>query len=163
MEFKDIITTIALIAGPVIAVIITLWYQRRSDKRAAGERLFTALMAHRRSMPPTAEWASALNLIDVAYYDCSIVVKHWHSLFDILMTIPLNMQRYNHQYIELLSAMSVTLGYRSIQQTDIDKFYAPQAHGDQAALNAELQKEFLRVLKATASLVVKRKSDQGHS
>jgi hypothetical protein len=65
------------------------------------------------------------------------------------------MQRYNHQYIELLSAMATSLRYRSIQQTDIDKFYSPQAYGDQATMNAEIQKELLRVLKATGSIPTK--------
>jgi len=53
--------------------------------------------------------------------------------------------------------MARSLGYRSLQQTDIDKFYAPQVFGDQLALNAETQKEFLRVLKATHSIEFKPK------
>jgi hypothetical protein len=51
--------------------------------------------------------------------------------------------------------MATVLGYRRLRQTDIDRFYAPQAHGTQAALTQELQTEFLRVLKATHSLQTK--------
>jgi hypothetical protein len=151
-EMKDIVTIIALIVGPVAAVCITLWYQRRTEKRAAKERLFMTLMAHRRSFPPTPDWVGALNLIDVVYADNPNIVRQWHSLYDILIQGPLNMPRFNHQYLELLSSMATSLGYRSLQQTDIDKFYAPQALGDQFALNAEIQKESLRVLKATHSI-----------
>jgi hypothetical protein len=47
MEIKDIVTIIALIVGPVIAVIITLWSQKRSEKRLAKRQLFVTLMANR--------------------------------------------------------------------------------------------------------------------
>src|SRR5262249_40368838 len=119
----EVVTVIALVAGPVIAVLITLWYQRRTQKRAAKEGLFMTLMAHRKSFPPAPDWTNALNVIDIVYADSPTIIKHWHSLYDTLNDVPVNMQRYNHQYIELLSAMATALGYRSIQQTDIDKFY----------------------------------------
>jgi hypothetical protein len=119
---KDVITIIALIVGPVAAVCITLWHQRRTEKRAAKERLFTNRMAHRRSWPPTPEWVNALNLIDVVYADNPTIVRKWHALYDILIQGPLNVARFNHQYLELLSSMATSLGYRSLQQTDIDKF-----------------------------------------
>jgi hypothetical protein len=45
--------------------------------------------------------------------------------------------------------MAIVLGYQRLKQTDIDRFYAPQAFGDQAAMQGDLQKELLRVLKAT--------------
>jgi hypothetical protein len=154
----EVVTVIALVAGPVIAVLITLWYQSRTEKRAAKERLFVTLMAHRKSFPPAPDWTSALNLIDVVYADSPEIVRHWHALYDTLNQFPINTQRYNHQYIELLSAMATSLRYRSIQQTDIDKFYSPQAYGDQATMNAEIQKELVRVLKATASIPTNPKS-----
>ena len=52
METKDIVTIIALILGPVIAVIITRWSQKRSEKRNAKWQLFLTLMA-------TAGWAQS--------------------------------------------------------------------------------------------------------
>jgi hypothetical protein len=45
MELKDIVAVIALILGPVIAVLITFWCQRRRQKYDAKERLFLGLMA----------------------------------------------------------------------------------------------------------------------
>jgi len=150
----EIVTIIALVAGPAVGVAITLWHQRQTEKRAAKERLFMTLMAHRKSLSPAPDWTNSLNLIDVVYADSPKIVGQWHSLYDILIQTPLNMQRFNRLYIELLSAMATSLGYRSIQQTDIGKFYTPQAYGDQAITNAEIQKELLRVLKATASIPI---------
>jgi hypothetical protein len=150
----EIVTVIALVAGPALGVAITLWHQRQTEKRAAKERLFMTLMAHRKSLSPAPDWTNSLNLIDVVYADSPKIVGQWHSLYDILIQTPLNMQRFNHLYIELLSAMATSLGYRSIQQTDIDKFYTPLAYSDQAVMNAEIQKELLRVLRATASVPI---------
>ena len=150
----EIVTVIALVAGPAVGVAITLWHQRRTEKRATKERLFMTLMAHRKSFPPAPDWTNALNVIDIVYADSPKIVGQWHKLYDTLTQFPINMQRYNHQYIELLSEMATSLGYRSIQQTDIDKFYTPLAYGDQAVTNAEIQKELLRVLRATASVPI---------
>jgi len=150
----EIVTAIALVAGPALGVAITLWHQRQTEKRAAKERFFLTLMAYRKFLSPAPDWTSALNLIDVVYADSPTIVRHWHSLYDILIQTPINMQRYTHQYLELLSEMARSLGYRSLQQTDIDKFYMPSAYGNQAVTNAEIQKELLRVLKATASIPI---------
>jgi hypothetical protein len=118
------------ILGPVIAVAITLWSQKRSEKRNAKQHLFMTLMAHRRA-GPIREWVNALNLIDVVYAGDTKVVQLWHQLYDILSARPFNEQTFGHKYIDLLSAMASSLGHRSLKQTDIDKFYAPHSLGDQ--------------------------------
>jgi len=151
VEPKDYATIVALISGPVVAVIITLWYQRRVEKRSAKERLFAVLMAHRRSNPPTIEWVQSLNLIDVVFQDSAEVVRKWRELFDLMNhpTDQINWNQVGHVRIELLSEMALSLGYDRLSQTDIDRFYMPQGLVDQAAMQGEMQKEFLRVLKAT--------------
>jgi len=63
----------------------------------------------------------------------------------------------------LLSEMAKTLGYKNLQQTDIDKFYSPKAHGSQSELNYKLQTEFLRVLENTSSLNLTPKEQQEHN
>lgn len=157
METKDIVTVVALILGPVIAVLITFWYQRRRQKYDAKEKLFLGLMAQRRINPPTFEWANALNVIDVVFADNRDVVDKWHELYNIVNQPQMNMAQWGHTYIELLSEMAKALGYRRLQQTDIDRFYAPQAHGTQAALTQEMQTELLRVLKSTQTLRIEER------
>jgi hypothetical protein len=68
------------------------------------------------------------------------IVQLWHQLYDILCAQPFNNQTFGHKYIDLLSAMATSLGYRTLTQTDIDKFYAPQAIGNQATISLETQK-----------------------
>ena len=60
---------------------------------------------------------------------------------------PFNNQTFTHKYLDLLSAIPNSLGYRSLTQTHIDKFYMPRALGDQAQLSLETQTEWLRVFK----------------
>ena len=133
---------IALLLSPVIAVVITLWWQGRKEKRDAKIRLFATLMAFRRSYPVSYEWANALNLIDVIFFDSPKVLDHWHKYYDNLQD-PGNpaLQSRTHIYLELMSEMAKELGFRNLQQTDIDKFYVPAVHGNQADLNAESQRE----------------------
>jgi len=59
---KDILTLVALVLGPLLAVWWTLRHEDHKQKRAAKERLFLTLMAHRKSNPPAADWANSLNL-----------------------------------------------------------------------------------------------------
>ena len=140
---------IAILLSPIVPVLITLWWQKRKEKRDAKIRLFTTLMAFRKSYPVSHEWAQALNLIDVIFSDSQKVVDRWHKYYDNLNDEHGAGARI-HLYLELMSEMSRELGFPNLQQTDIDKFYVPGVHGTQADLNAECQREWLRVLNATA-------------
>jgi hypothetical protein len=150
---------IAIILGPVVAVCITLWWEGRKDKRDAKERLFLTLMAHRRAMPPAIEWVNALNVIDVVFAEHAQVVQLWHDYYSGLVNPPVNQnfQQREHPYLLMLSAMARALGYKRLEQTDIDKFYSPQAHADQQHLNWQCQTEWLRVLQTTNKLNVDSK------
>jgi len=149
---KDYVTIAALAFGPVAAVIITLWYQQYAEKRAAKMRLFVSLMGHRKSVPIAPEWVNSLNLIDVVYADYPKVVERWHVLYDVFQVRPWNAERYAHASLELLSEMAKSLGYKNLAQTDIDKFYVPEAHTQVAGQQNEVLTEFLRVLKATETM-----------
>jgi hypothetical protein len=121
------------------------------QKRDAKEKLFLSLMAHRRSNPPAPEWVNSLNVIDVIDADVPQVVQLWHEYYSGLCSshVNNNYQQREHTYLLMLSAMARNLGYQKLEQTDIDKFYTPQAHEDQVFLNSEIQTELLRVLKNT--------------
>jgi hypothetical protein len=155
----DIINMIAVITGPVFAVVITLWWQQRKERRDAKRRLFLTLMAQRRTFPPTTQWVNALNVIDVVFADHPQVVQLWHEYYASLVNPPANQnfQQREHTYLLMLSSMARSLGYRRLEQTDIDKFYSPQVHADQLALNYKCQTEWLRVLQSTNKLNVESK------
>lgn len=142
---------VAIFFGPVVSVCITLWWQQRKEKRDARIRLFITLMAFRKSNPVSYEWAQSLNLIDVVFSDHPKVVERWRKYYENLQGgSPEVLNQRTHIYLELMSAMAKAVGFRDLEQTAIDRFYYPEAHGKQSELNAESQKEWLRVLKATA-------------
>lgn len=149
----DWIMVIAVFVGPIVAVSITLWWQQRKERRDAKTRLFTTLMAYRKSYLINYAWADSLNLIDVVFADCPGVVSRWHEYYAMLHqgTPP---EHQHHKYLELLSAMSRECGFRNLQQTDIDKYYTPQGHANQADLDQRTQHAWLRVLETTAHLNV---------
>lgn len=151
---------IAVILGPVLAVLISLWLQNRKQERDAQEQLFLTLMAHRQSILPTIAWVESLNLIDVVFARHPKVVQSWHEYYDLLHQKEPDLQAQAHKYLELLSEIAKSLGYKNLQQTDIDKFYTPIAHGDQMKLDTEIQQEWLRVLQNTERFLVVKKDDK---
>lgn len=154
-----IISIIAIILSPIIAVSISLWYQSYQSKRDAKLRLFITLMAHRKTLPPVPDFVNALNLIDVVFYKNEGIIGLWHEYYDLLHQEFSEKVResWDHKYLELLSEIAKELGYKGLKQTDIDKFYSPIAHGKQYLKNQELQEELLRVLKNTSSMLMLQK------
>lgn len=156
MPFNDALLITSTLLSPVIAVLVTLWWQNRKEKRDQKAQLFLKLMAHRKTWPPSVQWTDSLNTIDVVFFDDPKVLDLWHRHYEglcNLSTMP-NPQVVQHLYLEMLFEMAKTLGYKSLQQTDIDKFYSPQIHGNQAELSHKCQTEFLRVLENTAKFEV---------
>lgn len=154
---------IAVVLGPIIAVTITLWYQSRKEKRDAQLRLFTILMAHRKSIPPPIDLVNGLNLIDIVFAKHRKIVDLWHEYYELLCQEQVNWPIAESKYLDLLANMAQVLGYKNLLQTDISRFYSPRAHGTQAELNEKTQREFLRVLENTAYFVVTKKEDNKNS
>ena len=148
---------IAVVLGPVVAVAITLFYQRFKEKRDIKHRAFLLLMAHRKSIPPNYSMVEALNTLDVVFSTNRAIVDLWHKYYMLLAQRP--SQERDHTWLELLSAIARDLRYPTVKQTDLDKFYVPQGFVDQYELQTRIQTEFLRVLKNTAALVVTRNED----
>lgn len=151
MTADGIATVLATVITPLAAIAISIWYQERKRKQEAKQNLFFQAMMHRKSYPPTIEWVNALNLIDVVFQDNQTVIAAWHSLFEYLHIRPMDMTLYGQKNLDLLLEMAKVLGYPDLKQTDIDKFYSPEAHGTQAQKNSDVQDELLRVLKNSKS------------
>jgi hypothetical protein len=133
------ITAFFTILAAVGASLLTLWWQARKEKRDAKVRVFTTLMMHRKANPPTFDWVNALNLIDIVFADDEDVLDQWHALYAILCNKPqVGSEIHQHTYINMLSEMAKVLGYKKLQQTDIDKFYSPEVYATQAAATQEL-------------------------
>ena len=155
MTLAETLTIFVILIGPIAAVLITIWFQERNNHQIAKHNLFLTLMAHRKSFPPPEEWVKSLNLIDVVFAKHPKVVGLWHRYHEYLNQAAHrpDFAPHSHNYIELLSAKATALGYKTLQQIDIDKFYTPQFYGDRFGMGEKLQQEFLRVLENTSSFV----------
>lgn len=80
---------VAVLLSPIIAVVVTLWYQSRKEKRDTKRWLFGTLIATRHS-PLTEESVRALNMIDVVFFNSQPVRKLWREYFDMLNNGGLN-------------------------------------------------------------------------
>ena len=155
-----IITALATLITPLAAIAISVWYQNRKQKREEKYKLFSSAMIHKKAFPPTVEWVNALNLIDVVFQDNPKIIQAWHKLYEYVYVRPMDMKLFEQKTLDLPSEMAKELGYPNLKQTDIDKFYNPEAHGNQAARVSEMQTELLRVLKNTQSLSATNKIDE---
>lgn len=155
-------TLFAVFISPVIAVIITIWYQNREGKRRAKMALFMDLISFRDYLPLTWQYVVALNRIDVIFHKQPEILRLWHEYYDLTLpeqigTVPAQLKE---KSIALISAIAKHLGYRNIDQIFLQRYYQPKGHVQQFVNDFELKQELLRVLKSTETLFVLGKYEE---
>ena len=151
-EIQIWITGLAIFLGPLAGVLFTLWFQARKEAKDAQVRLFLALLAERKAPLVSAQVAQELNKIDVVFSSSLKVRSVWHEYYALLHGA--GGEPRAHKWLELLSAMGKQLGYKGLTQLDLDKFYLPQGHVDDAEFRKRLANNISRVLENTEHIVV---------
>lgn len=137
---------IAVAIIPIIVWVLGIKYQDRRTKKDAQLNLFLTLMANRKSNPITKEWIDALNTIDVVFQD-NIKVRHaWREYLDSLNNKSPHFETSNSFLLDLLSEMSMAVGYGNLKQTEIDRFYLPVYFTNQLKANEDLKQSFQKTL-----------------
>ena len=137
---------IAVAIIPIIVWILGIKYQDRRTKKDAQLNLFLTLMANRKSNPITKEWIDALNTIDVVFQD-NIKVRHaWREYLDSLNNKSPHFETSNSFLLDLLSEMSMAVGYGNLKQTEIDRFYLPVYFTNQLKASEDLTQSFQKKL-----------------
>ena len=137
---------IAVAIIPIIVWILGIKYQDRRTKKDAQLNLFLTLMANRKSNPITKEWIDALNTIDVVFQD-NIKVRHaWREYLDSLNNKSPHFETSNSFLLDLLSEMSLAVGYGNLKQTEIDRFYLPVYFTNQLKASEDLTQSFQKTL-----------------
>lgn len=155
MDAKDYINIISIIASPVFAVIITLWYSNRKEKRRAQVDLFLTLVAHRKAYPPPYRFIDALNTIDIIFHNKPKIRAEWVKVYSHLMVqLPanVNITEYNKAMLDLLDEMARTLRYKNVKQTNLDSYYTPTLYENERLFQKELNNEWLRVVRNSQHL-----------
>jgi len=80
MTLNEILTLIALVGGPVAAVLLTRYTDQSRERSSRRMDVFRTLMRTRRA-PTTAEHVGALNLIEIEFASDQQVLSAWKNLF----------------------------------------------------------------------------------
>lgn len=131
---------------PIIVWVLGIKYQDRRTKKEAQLNLFLTLMANRKSNPITKEWIDALNTIDVVFQDNMKVRHAWREYLDSLNNKSPHFETSNSFLLDLLSEMSMAVGYGNLKQTEIDRFYLPVYFSNQLKANEDLTQSFQKTL-----------------
>ena len=158
MEIQTWITGLAIFLGPLAGVLFTLWFQGQKEKRDAKQRLFLVLMSERKSHFISTDVTKALNQIDVVFADEPKIKAHWHKYYALLSQPP--GEERVHTWLEMLAEMSQSLGYKGLSQVDLDKFYIPQGHVEDAEFQRTMGGLWKRVLENTERFVIVPRVDR---
>ena len=155
IEFlKDFGQLISITLIPIIIWILGIKFQDRKAKQDAKMQLFLKLMANRQSTPISRDRVDALNQIDVVFQDNKKIRKAWREYFDSLNPKSQHFDNRNSFHLDLLSEIANSLNYKDLKQTEIDRFYSPQAFEDQEDARNAIKRELIRVLSGTKSVGV---------
>ena len=157
-EIQTWITGLAIFLGPLAGVLFTLWFQSRKERRDAKQKLFLDLMSERKSHLVSKEITKALNQIDVVFANCPQIKSLWHKYYGLLSQPP--SEERIHTWLELLAAIAADLGYKGLSQVDLDKFYIPQGHVDDAEFQRKVGAQWHRVLENTERFIVAPRADK---
>jgi hypothetical protein len=157
----DILTLIALVTGPAIAVGIQLWFEKRREDRRLRHHVLRTLMAYRgRLHHPDS--VSALNSIELVFSNKKPVFGKLKELLDHMefeRSLPEKEQKAGYErredlLVELISSMSESLGYRFTHTVIKRKAYLPQGMVDEGLYELEMRRRLLDFTKG-GSLPVK--------
>ena len=138
----------ATFLGPIAAIGVSLWRERRSRTRERQMWVFRTLMATRRSAI-SQDHVTALNLVELEFYRSRSAIAAWRQYVAHLNAFPRQETATDQDRIEwerrrngllavLLGAVGKDLGFRMGEVEIQEGGYAPEGwwHRDQAGLKA---------------------------
>jgi hypothetical protein len=83
MTLSDGVMVAAVLLAPLVAFQVSIFIEKRRDKRKRKINVFTALMATR-AAGLSQKHVEALNLIDIEFYKDKLVTNSWKAYIDHL-------------------------------------------------------------------------------
>lgn len=160
----SILTIIAIVIGPVLAVIVTRFVD---NLRAAKERkfdIFRTLMRTRK-MPVHSDHVGALNLVEVEFIDKTNVITTWKAyLSNLGEQLPpiedkekydVALKKRDSLLTKLIYAIAVSINV-SVEQLDIlEGNYIPQGWVDDDWEQKLVRRHLLNVLSAKSPIIIR--------
>ncbi len=131
LKFYELLTLVAIIVGPIVAVGITVATEsKRQLKNQQTQTLRTLLST--RHLPSDPAYSTAINLIPVDFNGVKPVMSAWQNYIEKIRFTPVQGSERSHEkeilnkQTKLIFAMMQCLGYR-LAESDIDiSAYAAQ-------------------------------------
>jgi hypothetical protein len=154
--YLGLAVVIATLLGPILAVFVTRYVDKRRQRTDRQYELFRALMRSRRAnLSP--EYVSALNTVEIEFAGIKSVDDAQRSLFQHLNTRPQPSDwgdRLNRLQTRLLYAIAKQLGFQVEQLDVLEGGYVPQGWGTTEEQNTEVRNNVLEVLRGKRALKI---------
>ena len=155
VKLSDWLTILALIVGPVSAVQVQKFIERKNDTKNRRLWIFKTLMATRGAVL-SFNHVEALNRIDLEFPDKRKYLKlleSWKIYFDNLSE-----QKKTDEEIKLWAErntdMGLSLGYNFDLELIKKHIYSPQGHEKAETENRQIREETLKILRGESSIPV---------
>ena len=150
MENTFLVIMTALCSG-LIATLVTIWWQNKSQEKKEKEKIFTILMSKRYDFT-VKESVEALNMIDVVFYNSIKVRDAWKEFLD---AVNKKGSPINDKYLRLLELIADDIGYKDICWEDIKQFYYPVG-----LANRRQDEDVLRKVQIDVALAQMKRDEQ---
>ena len=135
LKLYELLTIVAILLGPIVAVAITIATDRRRHRSQQQTQTLRTLLSTRH-LPADPAYSTAINLIPVDFSGVNSVMDSWHFYIEKIRTVPAPGGEDSHQkeiinkQTKLIFAMMQHLGY-GLSESDIDiSAYAAQGFID---------------------------------
>jgi hypothetical protein len=129
MTISDVAIVIATCAGPVLAVQVQKFIERRGETKRRQVEVFRALMSQRAS-PHSPQYVAALNAVPFEYHRNTKVIDAWRDLLMHLNTPEAENPNWGERrvalFVELLKKMAQLLHYDFREAEIKDHIYLPK-------------------------------------
>lgn len=162
MKINDWLTVLAILLAPLVAIQVSMFIERRKERRQRQLALFRTLMTTRASgLAP--DHVTALNTIDIEFYakdaKSKAVLSAWKAYLDHLSSGDDPPDKAWHTrredlLIDLLHQMAIKLGY-DFDKTAIRRtVYFPKGYGDVEGDQFKIRKGLVSVLEGKKPIAV---------
>ncbi len=153
MTNSEIIMVIAVILGPISAVIITLCYQSLSEAKSRKFQIFKTIWDthHDASI---AEYSQAIRMIPVEFRKHEYVRAAWRKYMENVgdKPTPDNQQKHNQQFMDvkndLISQMAKAIGFEVSEREIRDSIYVATSYVARTDLVKRAEEAQLRIADA---------------
>ena len=127
MTNAEIILAVAVLLGPILAVVVARYMEHRRIQREQRMYIFRTLMRTRRGTAKlSADHVAALNFVEIEFRNDKAVHDVWKKHFELLENKDTDSLSVEKSLAKLLQVISKTLGYKLEGLEIFEGGYTPQ-------------------------------------